>query len=94
MKIKLSEKTWEVEEKTGLPETVVFHTLRNTFATRKENAGVPRNQISQLMAHEDDNMALDVNSGGLAIEPLRESMEKLSYGERIQILLSKLTKLF
>ena len=44
-----------------------------------ENAGVLRNHISQLMGHEDDNMALDVYSGGLAIEPLRESMEKLSY---------------
>ena len=27
---------------------------------------------------EDDNMALDVYSGGLVIEPLRESMCKLS----------------
>ena len=40
-----------------------------------ENAGVPRNHIIQLMGHEDDNMALDVYSGGLAIEPLRKSME-------------------
>tara|TARA_A100001234_G_C12470594_1_gene319147 strand:- start:452 stop:601 length:150 start_codon:yes stop_codon:yes gene_type:complete len=32
---------------------------------------------------EDDNMALDVYSGGLAIEPLRESMGKLSYEEEI-----------
>ena len=36
-----------------------------------ENAGVPRNHISQLMGHEDDNMALDVYSDGLAIEPLK-----------------------
>ena len=57
--------------------------MRNTFATRMENAGVPRNHISQLMGHEDDNMALDVYSGGLAVEPLRESMGKLSYGDKI-----------
>ena len=50
---------------------------------RIENAGVPRNHISQLMGHEDDNMALDVYSGGLAVEPLRESMGKLSYGDKI-----------
>ena len=36
---------------------------------------------------EDDNMALDVYSGGLAIEPLRESMGKLSYGEEIDSIL-------
>ena len=32
---------------------------------------------------EDDNMDLDVYSGSLAIEPLRKSMSKLSYGEEI-----------
>ena len=52
-----------------------------------ENAGFPRNHISQLMGHEDDNMALDVYSGGLAIEPLRESMGKLSYGEEVDNLI-------
>ena len=68
----------------GLPETVVFHSLRNTFATRMENLGVPKNHISQLMGHEDGNMALDVYSGGLAIEPLRESMRKLSYNKETE----------
>ena len=48
---------------------------------RMENLGVPRNHISLLMGHEDGNMALDVYTGGLAIEPLRESMNKLSFGE-------------
>jgi hypothetical protein len=46
-----------------------------------ENAGVPINHISQLMGHEDSNMALTVYSGGLAIEPLIESINKLSYEE-------------
>ena len=52
-----------------------------------ENAGVPRNHISQLMGHEDDNMALDVYSGGLAIKSLMESMGKLSYGEAVETFL-------
>ena len=54
-----------------------------------ENAGVTRNHISQLMGHEDDNMALDVYSGGLAIEPLKESISNLSYGEEIDNHLNK-----
>ena len=78
-----------LRKQAGLPETVVFHSLRNTFATRMENLGVPKNHISQLMGHEDGNMALDVYSGGLAIEPLRESMRKLSYGEEIDNHLNK-----
>ena len=39
------------------------------------------------MGHEHDNMALDVYSGALAIEPLRESIGKLSYGEEVDNLI-------
>ncbi len=92
-----NKRSWNFQKRQGrlrkeveLPKGVNFHSLRNTFATRMENAGVPRNHISQLMGHEDDNMALDVYSGGLAIEPLRESLGKLSYGEEIDSYLFKL----
>ena len=76
-------KLGKLRKKIGIPEGVVFHTLRNTFATRMENIGVPRNHISQLMGHEDSNMALSVYSAGLAIERLVESINKLTYGEEI-----------
>ena len=76
-------KLGRLRKKIGIPEGVVFHTLRNTFATRMENLGIPRNHISQLMGHEDSNMALDLYSSGLAIEPLVESINKLSYGEEV-----------
>ena len=39
------------------------------------------------MGHEDGNMALDVYFGGLAIEPLRESIGKLNYGDEINAFL-------
>ena len=48
-----------------------------------ENLGIPRNHISQLMGHEDSNMALDRYSAGLMIEPLVESINKLTYGEEV-----------
>ena len=35
------------------------------------------------MEHEDSNMALDVYSSGLPIEPLVESINKLTYGEEV-----------
>ena len=69
----------------------MFHSLRNTFATRMENLGVPRNHISQLMGHEDGNMALDVYSGGLAIEPLLQSVNKLHYHFVIDNILKNIT---
>ena len=35
------------------------------------------------MGYKDDNMILDVYSGGLVIKPFRKSMRKLSCGEEI-----------
>ena len=76
-------KLGRLRKKIGIPQGVVFHTLRNTFATHMENAGVPVNHISQLMGHEDSTMALTVYSGGLRIEPLVESINKLTFGEEV-----------
>ena len=76
-------KLGRLRKKIGIPKGVVFHTLRNTFATSMENLNIPRNHISQLMGHKDSNMALDVYSSGLAIEPLVESINKLTYGEEV-----------
>ena len=76
-------KLGRLRKKIGIPEGVVFHTLRNTFATRMENLGIPRNHISQLMGHKNSNMALDEYSSGLAIERLVESIMKLTYGEEV-----------
>ena len=66
--------------------------MRNTFTTRMENLGVPTNHINQLLGHEDGSLALDVYSGGLAIEPLKESMGKLIYGVKVVSIINKLSK--
>ena len=76
-------KLGRLRKKIGIPKGINFHTLRNTFATRMENLGIPANHISQLMGHKDNNMALDTYSAGLKIEPLVESINKLTYGKEI-----------
>ena len=40
--------------------------------------------MEKLYPNWDDHIDLDVFSGGLAIEPLRISMGKLSYGEEVE----------
>ena len=40
------------------------------------------------MGHEDGNMALDVYSGGLAIEHLRKSIQKISFGNDVDTLIN------
>ena len=76
-------KLGRLRKKIGIPIEINFHTLRNTFATQMENLGIPANHISQLMGHKDNNMALDTYSAGLKIEPLVDSIYKLTYGKEI-----------
>jgi len=72
-----------LRKKIGIPIEIKFHTLRNTFATRMENLGIPTNHINQLMGHKHNNMSLDVYSAGMKIEHLVESINKLTYGNEI-----------
>ncbi len=92
-------RSWSFEKRLGgiikilgLSKQEYFHNLRNTIATPMENAIVPKNHISQLMRHEDDNMALDVYSGGLTIELLREAMGRLSYCTEVELLIKYFKK--
>ena len=48
-----------------------------------ENLGIPTNHLNKLLGHKNNNMSLDVYSAGLAIEPLVESINKLTYGEEL-----------
>ena len=72
-----------IPDKTALINEIKFHTLRNTFATRMENLGIPTNHINQLMGHKHNNISLDVYSAGMKIEHLVESINKLTYGNEI-----------
>ena len=76
-------KLTRLRQKLETPEGLNFHTLRNTFATRMENLGIPINHLNKLMGHKHNNMSLDVYSAGLAIEPLVESINTLTYGEEV-----------
>ena len=76
-------KMGRLRDKVGMPDGVVFHSLRNTFATRMENLGIPTNHINKLMGHKHNNMSLDVYSTGMEIEHLVESINKLTYGDEI-----------
>ena len=48
-----------------------------------KNGGVLWSHISHLMWYKDDNIILDVYSGGFTIEPFSESIGKFSYEEEI-----------
>ena len=48
----------------------------------------------QILGYEGENVTLDIYSGGLAIEPLRHSYYKLTYGNEIELLIRKLERNF
>ena len=83
IKILWEKKHGRLRKKVGIPKEVVFHGLRNTFATQMENIGIPTNHINKLMVHIHNNISLDIYSAGLKIEPLVESINKLTYGEEL-----------
>ena len=66
-----------------MPQVKSPHIEKHHCYTNVENLGIPVNHISQLMGHEDSTMALTVYSDGLKIEPLVESINKLTYGEEV-----------
>ena len=81
--MELAKKVRRPKKKLGLPNQVNFHSFRNTFATLMKNGGGRWSHINHLMGYKDDNMVLDVYSGGFTIEPFSESIGKLSYEEEI-----------
>ena len=85
-------KLTRLRNKLGMPEGVVFHTLRNTFATQMENLGIPTNHINKLMGHKHNNMSLDTYSTGMEIEHLVESINKLTYGEEVDSFIKETLK--
>ena len=58
-----------------------------------KNLVVPRNHISQLIDMSMATWPL-FYSGGLAIEPLREGIHKLTYGPEIDFLTKKMVLYF
>ena len=81
--MELAKKVRRPKKKLGLPNQVNFHSFRNIFATLMKNGCVLWSHINHLMGYKDDNMVLDVYSGGFTIEPFSESIGKLSYEEEI-----------
>jgi integrase len=72
--LELAKKVRRPKKKLGLPNQVNFHSFRNTFATLMKNGGVLWSHINHLMGYKDDNMILDVCSGGHVIKSFRESI--------------------
>lgn len=57
----------------------VFHSIRKTFTTQMENAGVPENVTADIVGHEKPNLTYGLYSGGTTLAVKKNSIIKISY---------------
>jgi integrase len=75
----ISKQFGRYKTKLGFSKEHDFHSLRRTFATALENAGVPESTISQLMGHKKQSISLYLYSGGLEFTRLQQEIERINF---------------
>ena len=68
-----------LKTKLGHTKRHVFHSIRKTFTTQLENAGVNENVTADIIGHEKPRMTYGLYSGGTNLEVKREAISKVSY---------------
>jgi len=75
----ISKRFGRYKTKLGFSKEHDFHSLRRTFATALENAGVPESTISQLMGHKKQSISLYLYSGGLEFTRLQQEIKRINF---------------
>lgn len=70
--------------------SVVFHSLRNTFAQACETAGVSQSDAERLVGHARQSLTYGLYSPGPDLETLRRAIAKVSHGPVDDAVSSKL----
>ena len=70
-----------LKQTLGYGPDYVFHSLRRSFSTQLENAGVERTTVSRLMGHELGDQTFGGYSDGLHFEKLQSAIAKLNFNE-------------
>jgi integrase len=65
--------------KAGYSSEYVFHSIRKTFTTILENAGVSENLAADIIGHEKPRITYGLYSGGASLENKRNAIELVQY---------------
>ncbi|AWW49454.1 tyrosine-type recombinase/integrase [Polynucleobacter paneuropaeus] len=68
-----------LKEKQGYSSRHVFHSIRKTFTTMLENAGVGENIAADIVGHEKPRITYGLYSGGASLEVMREAIKSVVY---------------
>jgi integrase len=75
----LSKRFGRLKSAEGYGSQHVFHSIRKTFVTLLENAGISENVTADIVGHEKPRITYGLYSGGTSLKLMRESIEKISY---------------
>jgi integrase len=68
-----------LKKSLGFSKRHVFHSIRKTFTTQLENAGVHENISADIVGHEKPRITYGLYSGGTNLEVKREAINKVHY---------------
>jgi integrase len=68
-----------LKNKLNFSKRFVFHSIRKTFTTQLENAGVTENITADIVGHEKPRMTYGLYSGGTNLEVKRNAINKVSF---------------
>jgi len=68
-----------LKSRLGYGPDYVFHSLRRSFSTQLENAGVERTTVARLMGHELGDQTFGGYSDGLKLNQMRTAINKVNY---------------
>lgn len=63
----------------GFGDQFVFHSIRKTFTTQLENAGINENLAADIVGHEKPRITFGLYSGGASLKTMKEAIEKVKY---------------
>ena len=75
----MGQKFGRLKIKLKFSDRHVFHSIRKTFITALENAGVSENVTADIVGHEKPRITYGLYSGGASVEVMREATEKVTY---------------
>jgi integrase len=68
-----------LKTKQNFSSRYVFHSIRKTFTTILENAGIGENLAADIVGHEKPRITFGLYSGGASLEVMKEAIKKVSY---------------
>jgi len=75
----LGQRFGRLKTKQKFSSRYVFHSIRKTFTTMLENAGVGENLAADIVGHEKPRITYGLYSGGASLEVMREAIKKITY---------------